>query len=484
MARPLLPNSFVVFQDGQMPRGPVPSGIFVFIGVGDGSATPGVVTAVNSPNDIQGLFGVGGLARDLTTFFLSGGGFCYAIQLASTTPGSAGVVTVGQFTGLTAQGTGLRGGWDVRGRIVVAGALGIAQVIYSFDGGNTWGSPQVLQAGVNVVKGYGNFAPGVTVTPTPASYVIDARPDGSGVSAQEFAFVVTAPVVTPAGILAAMDTAIQDPGLFFNAFHISTTDPAATTTASLLLQPIANKLDDSAVTWFKYLYAIVQAPPQATGTLAATFARAIRGLFAHNRVQLVIQPMIVKSLGGQFNMNVSPVVAARRASLEPQNDLKIVRAGQLLSVISFPLTGWSTSDVVALDQVQNNVTVRQIFGAAGFYFTNGWMTDPSSDYSADKFRLVADLCAADVRTAGIGFIGMDVDPSDPAASAQALLQVCNAPLQVRVQKKQLSRAKLSIPPGQDVLSTRTLVVTVSLIPMASADWIQFNVGFQSPFAGG
>ena len=481
MTRPLLPNSYVNFQDGQLPRGPVPSGLFVFIGVGDGSATNGVVTAVNSPNDIQGLFGVGPLARDLTTFFLSGGGFAYAIQLASTTDGSVGAVTVGEFTGLTAGGTP-RGAWDVRGRIVVGGALGVAQVIYSFDGGNTWGSPQVLKAGPNTVKGYGNFAPGITVTPTAMAYTIDPNPVGTP-SSEEFAFLVTAPVVLQANILTAMDTAIQDPALFFNAFHISNMAADAATTASYGAA-VAAKLDDAAATWFKYLFAVIQAPVLSTGVLAATFALAVRAAFAHNRVQLVIQPMQVKSLGGQYIMNVSPVTVARRASLDPQNDLGIVAAGQLLAVISFPPSGWSTSDVIALDQVQNNVTVRQIFGAAGFYPTNGWMTDPSSDYSADKFRLVADLVATDVRTAGIHFIKMDVDPSDPASSAQPLLDVCNAPLAVRVQKKQLSRAVLTIPPGQDVLSTRTLIVTVALRPMASADWIQFNVGFESPFAGG
>lgn len=484
MPLPLLPNSFVNFQDGQLPRGPVPSGIFLFVGVGNGSATPGVVTAVNSPNDIQGLFGVGPLAQDLITFFLSGGGFCYAIQLSSTTAGAAGAVTVGQFIGLTAGGTALAG-WDIRGRIVVAGALGVAQIIYSFDGGNTWGSPQVLQTGANNVVGQGNFSPGVTVTPTAMAYVVDPNPIGT-VSSQEFAFKVTAPMALTSAFTAAMDTAIQNPALFFNSFHFSGLPSDVTTTAAALSSyaaTLAAKLDDSALNWFKYLYLILQAPAQTTGTLAATFMRAVRAAFAHNRVQIAIQTMQVKSLGGQYIMPVTAVIAARRSILDPQNDLGIVSAGQLLSVVAFPPTGWSTSDVIALDQIQNNVTVRQIFGAAGFFFTNGWMSNPSSDYSKDAFRLVADLCATDVRTAGIGFIKMDIDPSDPAASAGPLLNVCSAPLGVRVTKKQLSKFTLTVPPGQDVLTTSTLIITVSLKPMASASWIQFNVGFQSPFAG-
>lgn len=483
MSKPLLPNSFVNFQDGQLPRGPVPSGIFVFIGVGNGSASPGVVTAVNSPNDIQKLFGVGPLAQDLVTFFLSGGGFCYAIQLNGGVPGAAGAVTAGQFTGLTAGGA-LLANWDVRGRIVVGGALGVAQVIYSFDGGNTWGNPQVLMAGPNDIVGYGNFKPGLQITPTAMAYTVDPNPVGTA-SSQEFAFKVTAPAAATLSFTNAMDAAIQDQALFFNAFHISGLPSDVMPTAAAYISyagVLAAKLDDAANTWFKYVYAIHAIPLQASGAAAATFMRTVRAGFAHNRVQIHSMPAVIKSLGGQYIMATSSVAAARRSVLEPQNDLGMVSARQLQSIVGFA-PGWSINDVVALDQIHNSVTIRQIFGAAGFYFTNGWMSDPSSDYSKDCFRLVADLCATDVRAAGIHFIKMDVDPLDPAASAEPLLNVCRAPLRIRVGKKQVSKIDLSIPPGQDVLSTETLEVTVSIIPMASASWIQFNVGFQSPFTG-
>jgi hypothetical protein len=487
MTTPLLPNSFVNFKDGQLPKGPSGSGIFVFVGVGNGAATPGVVTAVNSPNDVQRLFGVGPLAQDLVTFFLSGGSFCYAIQLASTTPGSAGAVTVGAFTGLTvssAAGT-LLADWDIRGRIVVGGALGIAQAIYSFDGGSTWGSPQVLQTGANNVVGYGNFNPGIQITPTALTYAVDPNPVGTA-SSQEFAVKITPPFALTSAFTAAMDTAIQDPSLFFNTFHISDIPSDVLLTAAALASyaaTLAAKLDDAAVTWFKFIYLVMQTPAQTTGALAATFMRAVRAAFAHNRIQICCQSMVVKYLGGQYIMPVSAVVAARRSLLDPQNDLGIVSAGQLLAIVSFPPTGWSTSDVIALDQIQNNVTVRQIFGAAGFFFTNGWMSNPSSDYSKDAFRLIADLVANDVRTAGIAFIKMDVDPSDPAASAGPLLNVCAGPLDIRVKRKQMSKYSLTVPSGQDVLTTSTLIIEVSIKPMASASWIQFNVGFQSPFAG-
>lgn len=478
--RPLLPNSYVVFKDGQLPRGPVPSGIFLFVGVGDGSAQDGVVTPVSNPNDIQNLFGQGNLACDLTTFFLEGAGFAYAIQVAASTPGSIGAVTVGQFTGLTAGGTS-RGSYAIRARITVGGTLGIAQVKFSLDNGRTWGPSQVLKSTAVEVVGPGNFKTGITILATAKTYVADTAAD-SVLSSNDATFSTTAPSATSAEILSALDSPIQDASLFFNAFHISHR-PADTAAALSFYSSVASALLTAETDWFRYVYAICQGPLDLdTAAEGVAFAQALRAGFTNNRVMVAAQPMILKTLGGQKTLPISAVAAARRAQLNPQNDLGMTSAGQLLSIVDFP-AGWTMSTVIAMDQVKNTPTVRRHIGAAGFYFTNGWMTDPSSDYSADKFRVVADLVAQDVRSASIRFVKMDIDPSDVEASAKPLLDACRAPLAVRVKQGQASAIKLSIPPGQDILTSKELIVEVSIRPMASADWIRFNVGFQSPFAG-
>lgn len=475
MARPLLPTAYVNFKDGQLPKGPLPSGLFVFIGVGDGSAANGVATPINSPNDIQILFGTGPLARDLVTAFLGGIGFCYAIQLPSSTAGAIGTPSLGGFTEGALGGT-VKNAYDVRVKPYLAGPLGVAQVQYSLDGGRTWGEPRVLKsgAGANAVVGPDNFAPGLTFTTTLADVALTTG---------QFSCATVAPTASTSEIKAAMDTAIQDASLFFSGFHVSAQLPYVDDLISFA-SDVQAKLDDAATTWAKFLYAELQASLDVTtGASALTAAQAIRAGFAGNRVQIAIQPLVLKSLGGQYVMNCSPLVVARRAQLEPQNDLGIVRAGQLLPVGGFA-PGWTDGSITGIDQLRNCVTVRRHVGIAGFYFTNDWMTDPSSDYRKSCLRIVADLVAADIRVAGMPHVKMDIDPLDVSGSAEILLAACRGPLSIRKNNRQFSQYELSVPEGQDILTTEELVVEVAIVPMGTASWIKFNVGFKNPIAGG
>ena len=473
MAKPLLPAPYVNFKDGQLPKGPLPSGLFVFIGVGDGAATTGALTPVNSPNDIRAQFGTGPLARYLTTAFLGGIGFAYGIQVAVGTAGTIGTPTIGQFTAGALAGT-VKNLYQVRVKCVLAGALGVAQVQYSLDGGNTWGAAQVLKSGANAVIGPDNFDCGLTFTTTVASATVGGA---------NFSCDTVAPLPVDADITAAMDLAIQDASLFFNAFVLCVEKPMDALQSAQLMT-WGSKLDDAADTWFKYLYAIV--PSSLAGTtpaLALTSAQYSRANVASRRLQIAAMPAILKSLGGQYSMTIAPLMAARRAQLDPQNDLGMVRAGPLNPVVSFS-SGWTDASITAIDQVKNGVTIRRHVGIGGFYFTNDWMSDPTSDYSKSCRRLIADLVAADLRTAAVPFTKMDIDPSDVSSSAEILLAACRGPLDVRKRNKQISAYTLSVPANQDILGTEELIVEVAIVPMGTASWIRFNLGFKSPFAGG
>lgn len=476
-SRPLLPNAYTNFKDGQLPKGPLPSGIFVFVGVGDGSATPSTLTPVNSPNDIQELFGTGPLARDLTTFFLENGGFAYAIQIPSTVVGTIGAATVGQFTAGALAGT-VKNAYQVRARIAVAGGLDVAQVEFSLDAGETWGPPQVLKAGANPVKGPSNFVTGLTFSTTQTAFTV---------AGAQFAQDTVAPAATPAALLAAMDVAIQDASSFFSVFHVSHrpsgVDAAAANAAAIsFYNDVQAKMVDATDSWFKHIYAVVQSPALTSGAVALAFAQATRAGFAGNRVQIAEMDMVIKSIAGQYVSSISPIIAARRAQLSPQNDLGIVRAGQVRSVVKYP-TGWSDASVIGIDQVKNGVTLRRYQGAAGFFFTNDWMSDPTSDYKKSCFRMVADLVAADLRAAALPFVKMDVDPDDIEKSAEPLLDACRGPLKVRQKRGEIARFDLSIPSGQDILTTEELIIEVALTPIGSASWIRFNLGFKNPYSG-
>lgn len=478
MAKPLLPAPYVVFKDGQLPKGPLPSGIFVFIGYGEASvggvatAAEGVLTPIANPNDIRSKFGTGPLARYLTSAFLGGLGFAYGVRLPSTTDGTIGTPTTGGFTGGALDGT-VHNAYDVRVRVVLAGALGVAQVEYSLDGGRTWGASQVLKSGANSVIGPNGFDSGLTFSTTATNLTR---------ASLQFSCSTVAPLPSDAAIKSTMDTCIQDASLFFNGFVVcrETSDKDLLTT---LITDIDSKLTAAETDWFKYLYAIVPGTVVATPALTLADVQHLRANAVSRRVQIGGMPAIIKSLGGQFTMSISPLMAARRAALDPQNDLGIVRAGPLSAIVGFA-PGWTDGDVTAIDLIKNTVTIRRHVGAGGFYFTNDWMSDPTSDYSKSCRRLVADLIASDIRAAGVPFLKMDVDPLDPASSGEVLLDACRGPLDSRKLKKHISTYTISIPAGQDILTDEELVVEVGVVPMGTASWIRFNLGFKSPFAGG
>lgn len=474
MAKPILPASYVNFMDGQLPKGPVPSGIFVFVGVGDGSATNLAVTPVNSPNSIVSLFGIGPLARDLTAFFLSGAGFCYAIQVPSSAVGSIGAPVVGGFTGLSITGT-VKNSYRIVGRLLVPGDVSVAQYEISLDGGRTFGPAQVLKATLNKIIGPDGLDTGLvfSVTKTEDYLIGDAN----------FTCTTVAPKASDAELFAASDVAIQTAGLFFNAFHFSQ-DFADLSAAISFYSSVQTKLDVAAETWSKFLAAICQAPSSAvaTGSAALAFAQGLRAGFGGKRVMVAGQVAVIKTQGGQHTMSISSVLAARRSQLEPQNELGLVRAGQLTAVVDWA-AGWGMSDIMGIDPIKNVATIRTHVGAAGFFPTFGRMTDPTSDYSLDCRRYVADLVATDSQVAGLSFLHLDVDPDSPEDSAQPLLDAVRGPARERIRRKQASRIEFSIPEGQDILTSEELVVEIGIVPMGHASWIRFNLGFKSPFAG-
>ena len=468
--RPVLPDSYVNFLDGQLPSGPMPSGIFAFIGVGDGSAAVNTVYPVASPNSIKELFGIGPLARDLATFFMEGGGFCYAMSVASVTPGAAGAVTAGQFTAAAVTGTP-KNAWSIIARVTVAGALGVAQFIASIDGGRTWGPAQVIKASGNKIISGDGIDVGLTFSTTATSFTVGGA---------DMTVTTTAPKSDSAGLRAGAALCLANAGLVFNAFHFSyePTDNAASVSFTNDLQA---DLVAAESTRYKYVYALTQSPALATGALGLAYAQALRAGATANRVQVAGMPAVVKSLGGQFVQSISAVIAARRAQLAPQNSLGLTRAGQLRTIVDFA-PGWTIDSVTGMFPFRNLVLVRTIVGLAGFYPTLGCMTDPTSDYKLDSRRLVADLVAADARAVGASFLNMDVDPLDPVKSSSPMLLALQGPADVRVMRKEASRITFNIPSGQDILTSEELIVEIGILPIAHATWIRFNLGFKSPNA--
>ncbi len=64
---------------------------------------------------------------------------------------------------------------------------------------------------------------------------------------------------------------------------------------------------------------------------------------------------------------------------------------------------------------------------------------------------------------------------------QQFKAVCEKALDQMRSNTEISQRQVSIDPTQDILSTNTLTISVSIIPIGSAETIEVNIGFTTSF---
>lgn len=204
-------------------------GLPVFIGVGSSAANAGKLVTLDRYSDIRGRIGAGPLARQLEDYFACGGQESRALAFvgAADTPGTAGTVSkTGTGAGtVTVSGTP-SDAFSCRVKVITGGAPGTAVVQFSVDGGLNYG----------------------TSLTTPASGTLDvgstgmkAAFTGTFVAGDEYSWSSTAPAMTTAHVLDAMNLALSNYRGRFEFFVVvgSTTAPFWTSVSTLLQTELA-----------------------------------------------------------------------------------------------------------------------------------------------------------------------------------------------------------------------------------------------------
>lgn len=473
--KPILPNAYVDVNNRNLGLAPGSvSGIFAFIGVGVDAPTKDAILSIGGPNEAKTLLGNGEALNAVLDFFDNGGKKALAIAIDETTSAVVGAVSkvaagtsTGTITLAADAGEKITDVFAIKVVITKTGDLGVAKFKVSTDNGENYGPEIIIPSGGTYV---------IPSTNLEITFVKGAGPiyfelDDAHTSA------ITGPLPQTSDINTAVDTLIASDNDFDAIVVVSVVDAALG--ATLQAKIIAAEASPS----WRYAYIMINGALSADAAAAVTGAVTMRASVENDRMQIVTGEAVCSrpAYNDQADRNVIGIIAGRRSALNLQNDLGRFDVGPLANVLSLR-TGWTLTTLEDLDGLQT-VTIRQFKGTAGYRPTNGPMTDPFSDLKKDAWRLVLDKASRISRVTALGFLKIEVDPADIEGSTASLKAAIESNLNGSIVGNGEAVAfTVTIPEGQDILTTETLLIKIDANVYGHASWIGIEIGIVNPYS--
>jgi hypothetical protein len=472
--KPILPDAYVDVNNRNLGLAPTaPSGVYAFAGVcQEGEATFDEIASIGNPNEVRTKIGFGELADVLLDFFNNGGKKAFAVPLDVTTAAVLGSVTkvaagtsTGTITLSADSGKEPTNAFSLRVDITKTGTLATGKFKFSTDAGENYSPELTIPSGGTYVIPGTNIKITFVVGEGPVFFeAVDyhtatvTKPDSSDGDLEDAVDLLIASDYSFDGIVIASDVDASEAGTLKGKVEVAVASPD-----------------------FRYTFLYMKPALSTSAANAITAATTIMAAIASDRVAIVTGEMKTNrpNHGDYQDRNVIGIVAGRRSALALSNDLGLFNAGTLNNVLEFR-TGWTTSTIEDLDALKT-ITVRRFKGASGFRPTNGHMTDPFSDVKKDAWRLVLDKCSRIARLSALGYVKIDVDPSDVVGSTEALKNSIQGNIDAQVVgNREAVRANVVIPDGQNILLTEEIKVKIDVVPYGHASWIGIEIGLSNP----
>lgn len=460
----MLPDVRVKIQDGGL--GILPPSIAGYQGkVGVCSAgSINEIVILSDRDQIVAKLGTGPLADACFDAFDAGANVIYAVRADGDIAGSNGAVTATKTgTGsMSVSGTPLDN-YQVIVLIVDAGNLNTATFQYSLDGGDTFSQKATVpSAGSYPIPGTG-----LTLTFTAGTGTSFAAGD-------QFVFTSKAPGASITSINAAIDVLLAT-SLEYEFIHIVGPSDnsvwAALSTRALEAES-------------KYRYISFKAEARGLNEdedvdewVAALLA--MRTSFASTRVGIVAGrfELVDSNTGRIVDRNGAGIYTGRVAKLPVQSSPGKVIEGPLPGIVKLNPAGINEGHIQALDEA-GFITFRQYIGLNGFYITNGrMMAELISDYQFEETRRTMDKICRLCRKAALKFEHSEALPEDIKA-LEANLQV---PINQMIADKEITSGTISIPEGQNILSTSKIKSKIRAVPVGIMREIDLDIGLENPY---
>jgi hypothetical protein len=462
---PNLPGVSLNIQDGNL--GVLPAlgeGVHVKIGV----ASAGPVNEVVSLSDTKRakeVFASGPLLEAIGVAFAQGAGAIYAVRANASVAGSASAVTVtraASSTGTLTVGGSPLDAYEVQVKLTRSGGLGTAAFTYTLDGGDTV-SPEIA-----VPSGGTYSVPGTGLTLTFA---------GTFDAGDAFSFTTTAPSYTLSDLNNAINALFAQAQLRYQFIHVV---GAAT---PVVAAGVDARMGEAA-TQHRYIWALLEAADDSDSNLRTAWVS-----FASVRVGVGAgYAEIASPITGRVHRRpIAWLWAGRRAARPAQEDVGRVASGPLVGVARLLRDEYVTP---GLDEARFT-TARTYPAYAGYFLTQGrLMAPPGSDFELDQYRSVMDLACTVAYQAGLRFVNDSilVDPATGGIAERDAIRVegyiagmLRAALKGKVSEENGQPAvRVWVDRTENILSSRRLPVSVSIIPLGYAKYVTVDIGFENP----
>jgi hypothetical protein len=354
--------------------------------------------------------------------------------------------------------------YDLWVQITTAGAVGTSTFRYSLDGGNNW-SGSIATVAKYPIPGTG------VILAFSGTFVLDDLYKG-----------VSAPAAYTTTELTAGFTALLANSSEWGFVHVVGV-PANAAAAATLAGTVGSQLDSAAVA-FRYGFGLIECPQtQGDSTIKSAFSAvtAVRVGVSVGDVDL-ISPLT----GRRHRRNNAWAYAARlsatKLSSHPGQVDSSDNGGPLKNVPAI----YSVSSPDDMD-ANRFVVMRSLIGQTGYFIARGRMlASPGSDFSYVQNRRVMDRACTVARSAMLLYLNkavrMDkvtgyIDERDAIEIESVLRAKLSAAL---VSDDEVSSIAVSVSRTDNLLSTSTLNVEVSIVPKGYLETIKVTLGFKNP----
>ncbi len=447
------------------------TGIFVAIGVSPVEAdAPITITGNMGVAKIRERLGLSPLADSVMDSVENGASRIYCIPVKATTAGTISEVSkTGDSGGGCSAAGSPNNAYSVMVEITGKGGFNTALFTFSLDGGFT----RSEEATIPLAGAYEIPGTGVTLTFAQG----EDTPEESFQVGDSFAFTTTAPQMTNADALAAIDKLRQFDELF-EFVHIVGESTAAMWAA------VSTAQTELETQRHKPLLFILESGKIGTDESVDDYALRLEAenkkLKNKNVAVVAARSLYVKMDGTTTEVNNASILCGLLAKTSVQQSVGRTRESAGMGISKdkmLELRPAGIKEYIELLDSAKYITFREYDGLEGFYVTNARVMSPDgSDYRYIEDVRVVNKIVREVRKAGLPLLQEDIDVEDTQGELERRAKYMEDPLDEMVRAKEISSAQITVPEGQDIIKDERMDVVVRYVSRGYIRTIHVDIG--------